>query len=300
MEAVVTWWKQMPTNLFLCHAVNCTVQVLPSPWDSKRTAQLQQEPPKKQCPYLSGGESTLTPIYPRQTAEVPWRYATEDMTTRSNPMNLLILASITLFCLCSPRLFYKQCCFPHVKFHLTCCIFSRSRLGLLTLSPYPCRCLLQGMTCSRPAPTLVKIKGPEAGLRPRGWSLLGGEALKSTGLGLAWRPSPCSAAGRKDMAHKFFTSSSLEEALLPSLQQVSRLTCDHFRFSAANSRLMRSSSSSELWRSRLACKRARTLQHWFSWFCSWLVARGVRVQFRLLSSGRRRLRSGRADLCPAA
>lgn len=156
------------------------------------------------------------------------------------------------------------------------------------------------MTCSRPAPTLVRIKDPGAGLRTRGWSLLGGEALNSTGLGLAWRPSPCSATGRQDMAHKFFTSSSLEEVLLPSLQQASRLTWDHFRFSAANSRLMRSSSSSELWRSRLAWKRARTLQHWFSWFWSWLVARGVRVQFRLLSSGRRRLRSGRADLCPTA
>lgn len=175
-----------------------------------------------------------------------------------------------------------------MKFCLTCCIFSRSRLGLLTLSPYPWRCLLQGMTCSRPAPTLVKIKGLEAGLRTRGWSLLGGEALNGTGLGLAWRPSPCSATGRKDIAHKFFTSSSLEEVLLPSLQQASRLTWDHFRFSAANSRLMRSSSSSELWRSRLAWKRARTLQHWFSWFWSWLVARGVRAQFRLLSSGRRR------------
>lgn len=187
-----------------------------------------------------------------------------------------------------------------MKFCLTCCIFSRSRLGLLTLSPYPCRCLLQGMTCSRPAPTLVKIKGPEAGLRTRGCSLLGGEALNSTGLGLAWRPSACSATGRKDMAHKFFTSSSLEEALLPSPQQVSRLTCDHLRFSAANSRLMRSSSSSELCRSRLAWKRARTLQHWLSWFWSWLVARGVRVQFRLLSGGRRRLRSGRAHLGPTA
>lgn len=181
---------------------------------------------------------------------------------------------------------------------LTCCIFSRSRLGLLTLSPYPCRCLLQGMTCSRPAPTLVKIKGLEAVLRTKGWSLLGGEALKSTGLGLACRLSAGSATGRKDMAHRFFTSSSLEEVLLLSLQQASLLTCDHFRFSAANSRWMRSSSSSELWRSRLAWRRARTLQHWFSWFWSWLVARGVKVQFRLLSGRKRRESSGRADLWP--
>lgn len=183
-----------------------------------------------------------------------------------------------------------------MKFCLTCCIFSRSRLGLQILSPYPCRCLLHGMTCSRPAPTPVKIKGLEAGLRTRGWSLLGGEALNSTGLGLACRPSACSATGWKDMAHKFFTSSSLEEVLLLSLQHASLLTWDHFRFSAANSRLMRSSSSSELWRSRLAWRRARTLQHWFSWFWSWLVARGVKVQFRLLSGGKKRERNDRADL----
>lgn len=182
---------------------------------------------------------------------------------------------------------------PHTTSCLTCCIFSRSRLGLLTLSPYPCRCLLQGMTCSRPAPTLVKINRLEAGLRTRGWSLSGGEALNSTGLGLACRSSARSPAGWKDTAHRFFTSSSLEEVLLLSLQQASLLTWDHFRFSEANSRWMRSSSSSELWRSRLACKRARTLQHWVSW----LVARGVKVQCRLLSGGRRQ-RSGRADLHP--
>lgn len=175
-----------------------------------------------------------------------------------------------------------------MKLHLTCCIFSRSRLGLLTLSMYPCRCLLQGITCSRPAPTLVKIKGLEAGLRTRGWSLLGGEALNSTGLGLACSPSARSVPGWKDIVHKFFTSSSLEEVLLLSPQQASLLTWDHFRFSAANSRLMRSSSSSELCRSRLAWKRARTLQHWFSWFWSWLVAKGVKVQFLLLSSRRRK------------
>lgn len=97
MEAAVTWWKKIPVILFLCHAMNWTVQVLPSSRGSKRTSQLQQEPPKKQCLYLSGGVSTLTPIYPRQRAEVPWRYAPEHMTIRSNPMNLLTLASITLF-----------------------------------------------------------------------------------------------------------------------------------------------------------------------------------------------------------
>lgn len=120
----------------------------------------------------------------------------------------------------------------------TCCIFSRSRLG----RPGSLRCIqygtagcskwlrIMGLVCSR-----VEVC---VGLRPRG-----GDELNSTGLG--------EAPG----SHRSFTSSSLEVLLS------SPCLC-HLHPPSAPAVLaipaIRSSSSSELWRSMAGSSSNRT------------------------------------------
>lgn len=123
-----------------------------------------------------------------------------------------------------------------------------------------------GLACSR-----VEVC---VGLRPRG-----GEELNSTGLG--------EAPG----SHRSFTSSSLE-ALLSS-----PCRC-HLHPPSAPAVLaipaIRSSSSSELWRSMAGSSSNRTRRtrpgESRPWLGCWLVASGVRTQFLRRSEGQNKLR----------
>lgn len=115
--------------------------------------------------------------------------------------------------------------------------------------------------------------------------LRGGLELKRTGLGQAASRAAGSASGLVGAAgepqpQRSRTSSSLEAPLWWSVCR------GHFLVSP---QLMRSSSSSEEWRSRLASSSRRRRRSRAGergpWLCCWLVARGVRAQFLLRSTG---------------
>lgn len=122
-----------------------------------------------------------------------------------------------------------------------------------------------GLVCSR-----VEVC---VGLRPRG-----GDELNSTGLG--------EAPG----SHRSFTSSSLEVLLS------SPCLC-HLHPPSAPAVLaipaIRSSSSSELWRSMAGSSSNRTRRtrpgESRPWLGCWLVARGVKTQFLRRSEGQNKL-----------
>lgn len=118
--------------------------------------------------------------------------------------------------------------------------------------------------------------------------LRGGLELKRTGLGEAARQAPGSTRGLAEAAgdpqpHRSRTSSSLEALLWWSPWRWGSVD-NHFLLSP---QLIRSSSSSEEWRSRLASNRRRRRRNRAGergpWLCCWLVAKGVRAQFLLLS-----------------
>lgn len=121
-----------------------------------------------------------------------------------------------------------------------------------------------------------------------GLRLRGGLELKSTGLGEAARQAPGSPSDLAEAAgdlqpQRSRTSSSLEALLWWSPWRWESEDT-HFLLSP---QLIRSSSSSEEWRSRLASKRRRRRRSRAGergpWLCCWLVARGVRAQFLRLS-----------------
>lgn len=133
--------------------------------------------------------------------------------------------------------------------------------------------------------TTCSWKRMEGGLRLRG-----GLELKRTGLGEAARQVPDSTSGLVEAAgdpqpHRSRTSSSLEVLLWWSMWHWGSADT-HFLLSP---QLIRSSSSSEEWRSRLASKRSRRRRNRAGesgpWLCCWLVAKGVRAQFLRLSGG---------------
>jgi len=120
--------------------------------------------------------------------------------------------------------------------------------------------------------------------------LRGGLELKSTGLGEAARQALDSTRGRAEAAcdpqpKTSRTSSSLEVLLWWSPCRWGSADT-HFLLSP---QLIRSSSSSDEWRSRLASKRRRRRRNRAGergpWLCCWLVAKGVRAQFLRLSRG---------------
>lgn len=121
-----------------------------------------------------------------------------------------------------------------------------------------------------------------------GLRLCGGLELKSTGLGVAARQAPGSTSGLAEAGgdrqpQRSRTSSSLEALLWWSPWRCGRADT-HFLLSP---QLIRSSSSSDEWRSRLASKRRRRRRRrageMAPWLCCWLVAKGVRAQFLRLS-----------------
>lgn len=123
-----------------------------------------------------------------------------------------------------------------------------------------------------------------------GLRLRGGLELKRTGLGEAAKQAPGSTSGLAEAAgdpqpQRSRTSSSLEVLLWWSLWRWGSADT-HFLLSP---QLIRSSSSSEEWRSRLASKRRRRRRNRAGerglWLCCWLVAKGVRAQFLHLSRG---------------
>lgn len=130
--------------------------------------------------------------------------------------------------------------------------------------------------------TICSLKHMGGGLR-----LPGGLELKRTGLGEAAKQAPGSTRGLEPAGaptpHRSRTSSSLEALLWWSLQRSGSVD---IRF-LLSPQLIRSSSSSEECRSRLVSKRRRRRRNRTGeiglWLCCWLVAKGVRAQFRLLS-----------------
>lgn len=121
-----------------------------------------------------------------------------------------------------------------------------------------------------------------------GLRLWGGLELKRTGLGDAARQAPGSPSDLAEAAgdrqpQRSRTSSSLEALLWWSLWRWGRADT-HFLLSP---QLIRSSSSSEECRSRLASRRRRRRRsrdgEMAPWLCCWLVAKGVRAQFLRLS-----------------
>lgn len=122
-----------------------------------------------------------------------------------------------------------------------------------------------------------------------GFKLRGGLELNRTGLGEAARQAApgstrgLTEAGGDRQPHRSRTSSSLEGLLWWSLWRWGKPDT-HFLLSP---QLIRSSSSSDEWRSRLASSRRRRRRNRAGdtgpWLCCWLVAKGVRAQFLRLS-----------------